>query len=70
LAEAFPPITPEEVSKSISRFKPSSAPGLDGIRKRHLKDQRFIPVLAKFFNLLMMTHCTWLHVQWESLLYY
>jgi hypothetical protein len=55
LAEIFPLTTPEEVSKHMSRIKPLSAPGLEGIREKHLKDQEFFPVLAKFFTLLMMT---------------
>jgi hypothetical protein len=55
LVETFPAITPEEVGKRISKIKPSSSPGPDGIRKNHLRDRKYYTVLAKFFNILMMT---------------
>jgi hypothetical protein len=60
------PVIPEKVAKRILRIKPSSAPGLDGTRKKHLKDQKFLPVLGKVFSLLMMTGVypeSWLQIR-------
>lgn len=55
LDRACPPITVREVHDRVSRIKNDSAGGPDNIKKRHLRGCGVRELLAKVFNLLLLT---------------
>lgn len=53
--DIFRPITPAEVEQKVKRIANSSAAGPDGVRKSHLRGKGVSIILAKLFNLLLLT---------------
>lgn len=52
--EVWKPITLAEVIEKVKKIKADTAPGVDGIKKAHLKKKGALSLLTKFFNLIML----------------
>ncbi|XP_076397961.1 uncharacterized protein LOC143266308 [Megachile rotundata] len=48
------PITAEEVINKLKNIKSNTAPGVDGIRKMHLRMKGAVQVIANLYNLLLI----------------